>query len=218
MTATPHLTPSQLLTGYANGVFPMANSAGDPRLSWYDPLRRGVLPLDGVHASRSLIRDLARGGWSATLTPDFGAVVGHCGDRAETWINAPLRCLYAQLHDIGHAHALAVHKGGTLAGGLFGVSLGGAFFGESMFSTQASGSRMALLWLTDHLQRCGYTLLDTQYLTPHLASMGGVEITRRAYRSRLARALRTPADFAAQPLRSAEELAQELRRKPAAQD
>lgn len=212
------IQPLELLAGYANGIFPMAHSAGDPSLSWYDPPRRGILPLDGVHASRTLIRDLGRGGWTATLDDDFDAIVRQCGERAETWINAPLRKLYAQLHQTGHAHALAVYKNGALAGGLFGVSLGGAFFGESMFSTQTSGSRMALVWLANHLERCGFMLLDTQYLTPHLASMGGIEITRLDYRTRLARALRTPADFRAWPLSAAQALAQSLRMKRAATD
>ena len=191
------LTPSQLLGGYANGIFPMAAAADDPRLMWFDPPRRGVLPVGGVHASRSLIRSLRRGGWSADAAPDFDTIVGHCAARDETWINAPLRALYNQLHEAGHAHALAVHHDGQLAGGLFGVSLGAAFFGESMFSARTDGSRMALLWLSDHLARCGFTLLDTQFLTPHLASMGGIEIPRAAYRTRLAAALRRRADFRA---------------------
>lgn len=205
------LTPSQLLGGYANGIFPMAAAADDPRLMWFDPPRRGVLPVGGVHAARSLVRDLRRGGWSADKAPDFDAVVGHCANRPDTWINAPLRSLYAQLHALGHAEALAVHRNGQLAGGIFGVTLAGAFFGESMFSTQRSGSRMALLWLSDHLARCGFTLFDTQYLTPHLASMGGTEIPRSAYRARLAAALRVRADFHAAALPAADELAAGLR-------
>lgn len=197
MTDRTTLTPAQLLSGYAQGVFPMAASAVDPRLSWFDPPWRGVLPVGGVHASRSLIRSLRRGGWSADADPDFDAIIGHCADRDETWINAPLRALYNQLHRAGHAHALAVYHDGSLAGGLFGVSLGAAFFGESMFSARPDGSKMALVWLSDHLARCGFTLLDTQFLTPHLASMGGIEIPRAAYRARLAAALRRSADFGA---------------------
>ena len=200
MTRLPHLTPAQLLRGYANGIFPMAASADDPRLSWYDPPRRGILPVGGVRASRSLIRSLRRGGWAADAAPDFDAIVGHCAARDETWINAPLRALYADLHRAGHAEALAVHQDGALAGGLFGVTLGGAFFGESMFSTRTDGSKMALLWLSDHLRRCGFTLIDTQFLTPHLARMGGIEIPRAAYRLRLAAALKRRADFRAYPL------------------
>lgn len=209
------LTPAMLLSGYASGVFPMAYSARDPQLYWFDPPRRGILPVGGVHASRSLVRSLARGGWSADLRPDFDAIVAACATRPETWINAPLRRLYADLHALGHAHALAVHQNGTLAGGIFGVTLGGAFFGESMFSTRTNGSKMALVWISDHLARCGFTLFDTQYLTPHLASMGGREISRSDYQARLGRALRRRADFHAQPLRTAEALLAALRQPPA---
>lgn len=191
----PALTAPMLLSGYAQGVFPMAEGAGDPRLFWFDPPARGILPVGGVHCSRSLARDLRRGGWTADPAPDFSAIVAACADRAETWINAPLARLYDELHSLGHAHALAVYRGGALAGGVFGVTLGGAFFGESMFSRQANGSKAALVWLSDHLARCGFTLLDTQYLTPHLASMGGVEIARHVYRRRLTRAIGLRADF-----------------------
>lgn len=211
MIASTRLTPAELLAGYANGIFPMAGSAGDPGLSWFNPPRRGILPVGGVHASRSLLRELARGGWTADAAPGFDAIVDHCANRPETWINAPLRALYAALHEAGHAHALAVYKGGVLAGGLFGVSLGGAFFGESMFSTQSSGSRMALLWLSDHLHRCGFTLLDTQYRSAHLASMGGLEIPRPVYQAKLAEALQLTARFDARPLQDAAGLRDTLR-------
>lgn len=211
MIASTRLTPAELLAGYANGIFPMAGSAGDPGLSWFNPPRRGILPVGGVHASRSLLRELARGGWTADAAPGFDAIVDHCANRPETWINAPLRALYAALHEAGHAHALAVYKGGVLAGGLFGVSLGGAFFGESMFSTQSSGSRMALLWLSDHLHRCGFTLLDTQYRSAHLASMGGLEIPRPVYQAKLAEALQLTARFDARPLQDAAGLLDTLR-------
>lgn len=208
------LTAEMLLKGYASGVFPMAHAADDPQLYWFDPPWRGILPVGGVHASRSLIRSLARGGWTADASPDFDAIVAACAARPETWINAPLRRLYRDLHAAGHAHALAVMQEGKLAGGIFGVTLAGAFFGESMFSTRTNGSKMALVWISDHLARCGFTLFDTQYLTPHLASMGGVEISRRQYRARLAQALARRADFRAQPLRSAESLLERLRQPP----
>lgn len=193
-------SPEQLLAGYAQGVFPMALSADDPTLHWFDPPRRGVLPVGGVHLSRSLARSLRRGGWTATRSPDFDSIVAHCADRPETWINAPLRAIYHRLHERGHAHALAVYHHGELAGGVFGVSLGRAFMGESMFSTRPNGSKVALVWLSDHLARCGFTLCDTQYLTPHLASMGGAEIPRATYHARLRAALRGTADFAAADL------------------
>ena len=204
------LTPAQLLSGYARGVFPMAESADDDRLYWFDPPMRGVLPVGGVHAARSLRRDLRRGGWSAHLDGDFDAVVAACADRETTWINAPLAALYHQLHRAGHAHAIEIRREGRFAGGLFGVTLGAAFFGESMMSAQENGSRMALLWTSAHLRRCGFTLFDTQFLTPHLARMGGIEIPRASYRSRLASALRRKADFTTQPLLSAEALLETL--------
>lgn len=208
------LTGAMLLRGYANGVFPMAYAADDPQLYWFDPPRRGILPVGGVHASRSLRRSLARDDWTADATPDFDAIVAACADRAETWINAPLRRLYRDLHAAGHAQALAVACNGKLAGGIFGITLGSAFFGESMFSARTNGSKMALVWISDHLARCGFRLFDTQYLTPHLASMGGIEISRRQYRARLAEALAQPADFHAQSLRSAECLLASLRQPP----
>ena len=204
------LTPAQLLAAYAQGVFPMAESAGDPRLYWFDPPVRGVLPVGGVHASRSLRRSLRAGGWSAHLDGDFDAVVAACAARPETWINAPLRALYSELHQLGHAQALTVRHDGAFAGGIFGVVLGAAFFGESMVSARRDGSKMALLWLSSHLARCGFTLLDTQFPTPHLASMGGQRIPRAEYRRRLSAALRSPADFHAAPLPDAGQLWQEI--------
>ena len=201
------LTPAQLLTGYARGVFPMAESADDDRLYWFDPPMRGVLPVGGVHVARSLRRDLRRGGWSAHLDGDFAAVVAACADRETTWINAPLADLYQALHGAGHAHAIEIRHDGAFAGGLFGVTLGGAFFGESMVSARENGSRMALWWLSMHLKRCGFTLFDTQFLTPHLARMGGIEISRKTYHTRLTAALRRKADIHAAPLPSAEMLA-----------
>lgn len=204
------LTPAQLLQGYAQGVFPMADSADDPRLSWYDPPRRGIIPVGGLHASRSLRRDLRRGGWSAHLDGDFDAVVAACARREATWINEPLVRLYARLHRAGHAHALTIRRDGAFAGGIFGVTLGAAFFGESMVSARTNGSKMALLWLSSHLARCGFVLFDTQFLTPHLARMGGREISREEYHHRLSRALRRPADLLSQPLPPADQLWQEI--------
>lgn len=202
------LTPAQLLTGYARGVFPMAESADDDRLHWFDPPMRGVLPVGGVHASRSLLRDLRRGGWSAHLDGDFGTVVAACADRDTTWINAPLSDLYHCLHRSGHAHAIEIRHDGRFSGGIFGITLGGAFFGESMVSLCENGSKMALIWTSAHLARCGFTLFDTQFLTPHLARMGGTEITRATYRARLAQALRRPTNFKAKPLLCANDLLQ----------
>lgn len=204
------LSPARLLEGYARGVFPMADSAEDDRLFWVDPPLRGVLPVGGVHASRSLLRDLRRGGWSAHLDGDFDAIVTACAARDTTWINAPLSRLYHRLHLMGHAHAIEIRRHGQRAGGIFGVTLGAGFFGESMFSEQPNGSKMALLWASSHLRRCGFTLFDTQFLTPHLASMGGVEIPRAVYRERLAQALPRDACFHLPPLPDAGQLWQEI--------
>lgn len=204
------LTPAQLLQGYAQGVFPMADSADDPRLFWYDPPRRGIIPVGGIHASRSLRRDLRRGGWSAHLDGDFDAVVAACAQRETTWINEPLARLYQRLHHAGHAHALTIRHAGAFAGGIFGVTLGAAFFGESMVSARTNGSKMALLWMSSHLARCGFTLFDTQFLTPHLARMGAREISREDYHRRLFHALRQPADLFSHPLPRADQLWQEM--------
>lgn len=202
-------TPAQLLAGYAVGVFPMAAAAYDPQLHWYDPPRRGVLPIGRLHASRSLLRNLRRGGWSATLNDDFAATLAGCAAREETWINGPLRRLYTQLHRAGHAHSLEVWHEGALAGGLFGVTLGGAFFGESMFSARTDASKLALLWLSSQLRRCGFTLLDTQFITPHLATLGGREIPRAEYQRRLEAALALRVELKG-PLPDAHALWQEI--------
>ncbi|MBU2956625.1 leucyl/phenylalanyl-tRNA--protein transferase [Paracoccus sp. 1_MG-2023] len=209
MLRPPVLTPAQLLNGYARGVFPMAESADDDRLWWFDPPMRGVLPIGGIHASRSLRRDLRRGGWSGHFG-DFATVVRACADRESTWINEPLFSLYLQLNAMGHAHAIEVRQDGIFAGGIFGVTLGAAFFGESMVSARTNGSKMALLWTSSHLARCGFRLFDTQFLTPHLERMGGFEIPRTAYRRQLAVALSRNADFGAAPLPDADQLWQEI--------
>jgi leucyl/phenylalanyl-tRNA--protein transferase len=187
------LTPELLLTAYASGVFPMSEGRDDPEIFWVDPHRRGVLPLDGLRISRSLARKVRRGGYEATLNTGFADVVDACADRPETWINAEIRAQYIALHRLGYAHSLEIRKGGTLIGGVYGVSSGAAFFGESMFSRQTDGSKLALVHLVDHLRRCGYMLFDTQFITDHLASLGAVEISRASYRTQLAKALDHPA-------------------------
>lgn len=191
------LTGEMLLAGYARGIFPMAESREDPTLYWVDPRQRGVMPLDGFHLSRSLARTIRRGDFRISTDTAFSAVVDGCAARAETWINAPLRALYDDLHAKGFAHSLEVWAGDQLIGGVFGIALGGAFFGESMFSARRDASKIALAYLVDRLRQAGFTLLDTQFLTPHLASLGGVEIPRADYRRQLAHALRQDADFTA---------------------
>jgi leucyl/phenylalanyl-tRNA--protein transferase len=171
----------------------MSEGRDDPEIFWVDPHRRGVLPLDGLRISRSLARKVRRGGYEATLNTGFADVVDACADRPETWINAEIRAQYIALHRLGYAHSLEIRKGGTLIGGVYGVSSGAAFFGESMFSRQTDGSKLALVHLVDHLRRCGYMLFDTQFITDHLASLGAVEISRASYRTQLAKALDHPA-------------------------
>ncbi|HKL68276.1 leucyl/phenylalanyl-tRNA--protein transferase [Salibaculum sp.] len=190
------LSADTLLAAYASGVFPMAEHEDDPDLFWVDPRQRGVLPLDGFHISRSLARTLRRGIFSVTFDTDFAGVVAGCADRDETWINATLRGLYAELAARGHAHSCEVHdETGALVGGVFGVAIGGAFFGESMFSRRTDASKVALAYLVDRLRAGGFTLFDTQFITPHLRRLGGLEIPRAAYRQKLATALETRARF-----------------------
>lgn len=198
------LTPQMLLSGYAQGIFPMAQSREDPTLHWFEPRMRGILPLDGFHISASLARVIRRQSFTITVNTAFRAVVEGCADRPETWINAPLLGLYAALHTHGYAHSLEVWSGDALAGGVFGVTLGGAFFGESMFSRQSNASKVALAYTVDRLRRSGFRLFDTQYLTPHLKSLGGVEVPRAEYRKRLGEALPVQADFAKGPVSRAQ--------------
>lgn len=195
----PMLTPSLLLRAYANGIFPMAETRDDPDVFWVDPKRRGVLPLDRFHMSRSLARAMRRSPWRVRLDHDFDAVVDGCADRTDTWINPEIRRLYFALHMRGHAHSFEIWADNALVGGVYGVVLGAAFFGESMFSRRTDASKMALAVAVDHLSRGGFTLFDTQFLTAHLASLGAIEISRAEYRAQLAAALDTPAQFLPQP-------------------
>ena len=189
------LTPALLLRGYANGIFPMAESRDDPEIFWVDPKRRGILPLDGFHMSRSLARGMRRSAWTLRLDTAFEDVVDGCADRADTWINPEIRSLYGQLHGAGHAHSFEIWDEATLVGGVYGVVLGAAFFGESMFSRRTNASKMALAAAVDHLARGGFQLFDTQFITPHLASLGAIEISRSDYRKRLSAALQQQAAF-----------------------
>ena len=190
------LTPDLLLNAYAQGVFPMSESRDDPEIFWVDPRHRGIIPLDGFHISRSLAKALRNTAFRVTLNTAFDAVVTGCANRPETWINDTIFDLYRQLHAMGHAHAIEVWEGHDLVGGAYGVTLGAAFFGESMFSTRTNASKIALAYLVDHLRRCGFMLCDTQFITDHLASMGAVEIPRTSYHKLLNRALHGDANFA----------------------
>jgi leucyl/phenylalanyl-tRNA---protein transferase len=187
------LTPEILLAAYAAGVFPMAESADDPELFWVDPLHRGILPLDGFHIPRRLGRVIRQKRFTISCDRAFEAVIRACAEASEkrpnTWINDEIVRLYAALFARGAAHSVECWRDGALLGGLYGVSIGAAFFGESMFSRETDASKAALVHLVARLKTGGYRLLDTQFLTPHLARFGGIEITRRHYHRLLAAAL-----------------------------
>ncbi len=199
---TGDLTAGRLLQAYASGLFPMAEARDDPRIFWVYPQERGIIPLPGFHMSRSLRRRLRRLDYRIEVNRDFKAVVQACADREETWINDTIFSLYRQLHSLGLAHSLEVWKDDRLEGGVYGVALGGAFFGESMFSHITDGSKIALAYLVDHLRRTGFRLFDTQFVTPHLASLGCVGISCDAYQLRLRKALRHHACFLSLPVES----------------
>ncbi len=196
---TTPITPALLLRAYASGVFPMADSAEAPDIYWVEPAYRGIIPLDGLHVSRRLRRTIRRRPFEIRINTAFDAVVAGCAapgpGRENTWINATIRRLYNRLHEMGHAHSVECWREGRLVGGLYGVHLNAAFFGESMFSRERDASKVALVHLVARLNAGGFQLLDTQFLTDHLASLGGVEIPREEYLARLDRALRTRADF-----------------------
>ncbi|WP_299944883.1 leucyl/phenylalanyl-tRNA--protein transferase [uncultured Ruegeria sp.] len=191
------LSPELLLHGYSIGIFPMAEHRDDLELFWVDPKFRGIFPLDGFHISRSLARRIRTCGYTVSIDQDFVGVVDGCADRADTWINPELRRLYQDLHRADRAHSLEVWDGPSLIGGVYGVVLGSAFFGESMFSRRTDASKIALAYLVDRLRQTGFTLFDTQFLTAHLASMGAIEIRRAAYHGELRQALELSADFTA---------------------
>lgn len=193
------LTPDILLRAYAIGVFPMSEDRDDPELFWVDPRTRGIIPLDDVHVPRRLAKTIRAGRFTVTYDTAFEATMEGCAesadDRPKTWINDRIITLYTSLHRMGRAHSVECRVNGEMVGGLYGVSLGGAFFGESMFSRVRDASKVALIHLIAHLRGGGYTLLDTQFITDHLKQFGAVEITRSDYRRRLANALKLGADF-----------------------
>jgi leucyl/phenylalanyl-tRNA--protein transferase len=193
------LTPDILIEAYAAGIFPMAESADDPELFWVDPTRRGIIPLDAFHVPRRLKRVLRGGRLRVRCDTQFEAVMRGCAEasdtRPTTWINDEIVQLYSALFARGAAHSVECWHEGELVGGLYGVSLGAAFFGESMFSRMTDASKVALVHLVTRLRLGGYRLLDTQFLTPHLAQFGGIEVTRARYHRMLAEALRYRAVF-----------------------
>lgn len=199
VAAMDHFGARELLACYARGVFPMADAREDARVFLIDPERRGVIPLDRFHISRRLARTVRAEPFEIRTDTVFAQVVAACAaatpNRAETWINDPIEQLYGELHAQGHAHSVECWLDGELVGGLYGVALQGAFFGESMFSRRTDASKVALVHLVARLIAGGFALLDTQFLTEHLSRFGAEEIPRREYEKRLARALRLDASF-----------------------
>jgi leucyl/phenylalanyl-tRNA---protein transferase len=189
----PQLTPDLLLRAYACGIFPMAESPDDPALHWYEPKRRGILPLDGFHISRSLAKVVRSDVFEVVADRDFDAVIDACAapapGRENTWINGTIRDLYGALFRRGNCHTVEVYLDGALVGGLYGVALGRAFFGESMFHRATDASKVALVHLVARLRRGGYRLLDAQFVTDHLKTFGAIEIDRVLYQTLLAEAL-----------------------------
>src|SRR5690348_9546277 len=202
------LTPELLLRAYAAGIFPMAETADDPEVFWVDPEQRGVLPLDGFHLPRRLARTLRQDVFDVRCDAAFEAVVRGCAEptpeRPKTWINEEIVRLYAALHRLGFAHSVEAWRGGELVGGLYGVALGAAFFGESMYSRVTDASKVALAQLVARLRLGGYRLLDTQFVTAHLRRFGAIEIPRRRYHRALAEAIAAEAYFPGEPLAGAE--------------
>ena len=193
------LTPELLLRAYTSGLFPMGESRGDSDIVWVDPEWRGIIPLDGFHIPRRLRRTVRNAGFAVRADTAFERVMRACAaprrGRRDTWINDDILRAYAELHRAGFAHSVECWRGDALAGGLYGVTIAGAFFGESMFTRETDASKVALVHLVARLDHAGYRLLDTQFLTGHLAQFGAVEVARREYRRLLDRALSVDAAF-----------------------
>lgn len=193
------LTPDLLLRAYAVGIFPMAESRINPKVHWIDPDTRGILPLECFYAPRKLRQKVRRKLFGVSCDKAFDAVIEGCAapapSRPDTWINPTIRHLYTELHSLGFAHSIECWRDGVLVGGLYGVALGAAFFGESMFSRYTDASKVALVHLVLRLRRGGFRLLDIQFTTPHLRQFGAIEISRREYRTRLVPAITARADF-----------------------
>jgi leucyl/phenylalanyl-tRNA--protein transferase len=195
------LTPELILRAYQAGIFPMAEDASSDALFWVSPQQRGIIPLDAIHISKSLRKTLKTHHYSVKVDTDFAATIEGCAtagtERDSTWINPAIRSLYGQLFDSGYVHTVEVWDGPELVGGLYGVSIGAAFFGESMFHRKTDCSKIAMAHLLARLQAGNYRLLDTQFITDHLRTFGGIEIPREDYEVRLADALGHQADWRA---------------------
>ena len=195
MTEAIDLSAELLLSAYAAGIFPMGSDSDPDTLYWVDPPKRGILPLGDLHVSKSLKKKIKRSEFTVRINHDFAGTMRDCADRSETWINDAIVSSYADLHRRGFAHSVETWQGGERVGGLYGVCLGAGFFGESMFSRASDASKIALVWLVARLRAGGFQLLDTQFTTDHLESLGVIEIPRASYKTQLAQALETPAKF-----------------------
>ena len=193
------ITPQVLLKAYSCGIFPMAESADDPQLYWIEPISRGLLPLDSIRLPKRLMRTIKQQPFDVRIDTDFDATIAGCAasrpGRSTTWINSQIRALYKELFVLGHCHTVEVWRGDVMVGGLYGVALGGAFFGESMFSTATDASKIALIYLCARLIHGGFTLLDTQFVTDHLRQFGTVEVERPQFHAALEQALALHANY-----------------------
>lgn len=189
------LNPKTLISAYANGYFPMPDPEDETEILWFNPDPRAILPLEGFHCSRSLAKVLRRNEFQFSIDGDFAGVVRGCADRKETWITEEFFSAYFRLHQLGVAHSIEVFRDGGLVGGVYGVSLRGAFFAESMFHRYTNASKAALFFLVQHLKERGFSLLEVQFVTPHLKSLGAVEIPRDHYLQRLSEALSKSTTF-----------------------
>ncbi len=201
--ARVEITPELLLRAYAAGIFPMADDADDPALFWVEPRERGVIPLDGFHVGRRLARTVRSDAFEIRVDHDFDAVIAGCAspalDRGKTWISGRIRRLYGELFDCGHCHTVEAYREGRLVGGLYGVRLGAAFFGESMFHRERNASKVALVHLAARLRAGGFRLLDAQFVTDHLTQFGAVEMPQRVYKRGLGEAVDSQADWSVWP-------------------
>ncbi|HTI81997.1 MAG TPA: leucyl/phenylalanyl-tRNA--protein transferase [Acetobacteraceae bacterium] len=211
---TVEITTDLMLRAYRHGLFPMAETRRGDRLYWLDPEKRGILPLDRFHLPRRLARTVLSDAFTVTVDEDFAGTIAGCATaapgREDTWINPQIERLFGELHQQGYAHSVESRIDGHLVGGLYGVAIGGVFFGESMFSFARDASKVALVHLVARLRLGGYQLLDTQFITSHLSQFGAEELTRDEYRARLASALVAPAAFPAEA--DAGDVAEEIRR------
>jgi leucyl/phenylalanyl-tRNA--protein transferase len=193
---SPGITPEILLRAYSIGLFPMAESADDPEIFWVEPELRGMLPLDDFHVSKSLAKTVRKKPFDIRFDHDFDSVIAACAEetsgRPSTWINRTIKSLYSTLFDMGHAHTVEAWDGDELVGGLYGVSLGSAFFGESMFSRRTDASKICLVHLVERLREKGFTLLDTQFTTEHLKTFGAIDVPKGDYAHLLAAAMESP--------------------------